>query len=341
MSKLLKNYPDPKSIIQKYGGDALRLYFMESVVMLGENIDVNEKEIQNKLQSVLLPLYNCYKYLITYANLHHWSPSPKNTSSDHLLDRWILTKTDKLTKDVAKELENYNIPLATRTIQPYVEDLSRWFIRQSRDRFVGGDQNALQTLWQALIQFAQTVAPIIPFISEQLWQDLYLPFFPKAEQSIHLSNYPQPKKISQSLLSQMALIRNLCEKGNMIRNQKGIASRQPLLSATISHPPLSKKLEAIIKNELNIKKVIYTTSTSIPKLKLDTKITPILQAEGEARLLIRNIQNLRKKQSLNLSDKIAIVSPAWPKSFEKQILTKTLAINIKIGKELQISKLSG
>ncbi len=338
MSKLFKNYPDPKAVIQKYGGDALRLYFMSSVVMLGENINIDEKDIAEKVKTTLLPLYNCYKYLITYAQLHQWSPQKKSITSPHILDRWISAKTNQFTKETSQALEKYNIPQATRLIQPFIEDLSRWYIRQSRQRFVRGDTNALQTLWQSLVQLSQTTAPIIPFITEEFWKNLVIPFDKQAPSSIHLSHYPLSQKINHQLLSQMKLVRQICEQGNMIRKTKQLSIRQPLARATLYYKPLSGQLTDIIKNELNVKKIVFSTKITKNKVVLDTKITASLKAEGKTRNLIRSIQNLRKKQELDLNDKIKITAPTWPQKFESQILQKTLAIGIQKGSPLKIQK---
>jgi len=113
-----------------------------------------------------LPLWNSFKYLNTYATLHNWSPSLETKTSTNILDQWIENQTNYLCENIAKNLEKYDIPAATRLIAPYIDDLSRWYIRQSRDRFVNGDTEALQTLWQVFIKFSQSCAPIIPFITD-------------------------------------------------------------------------------------------------------------------------------------------------------------------------------
>lgn len=343
MSKLFKNYPDPKMVLQKYGGEAYRLYLMGSVVMVGENINIDEKEFDDKVKNILLPLWNSLKYLITYANLNNWTPNLNTTQSTNILDNWINNRTNQLTIDFEKLLLEYNIPTATRLIQPYIEDLSRWYIRQSRDRFVNGDSNALQTLWQSLVQFAKTTAPLIPFISEYLWQNLVLPFNSEAPESIHLDFYPTAEKPDQELLDNMTLVRQICEQGNMVRKTNQISTRQPLSKATIDNPQkidLNDNLLDIIKNELNIKSVKMTNLGISNNLTvtLDTEITPELKAEGDARDLIRQIQSLRKEQQLDLKDKIKVFAPNWPQNFEKDILGKTLAVSIEKSDILKIEK---
>jgi isoleucyl-tRNA synthetase len=341
MSKLFKNYPDPKMVIQKYGGEAMRLYLMGGVIMVGENMNMNEKEIEDKVKFVLLPLWNCFKYLTTYAQMHNWTPNLNSVNnSTNILDQWIITRTDQLTQEFAQELDKYIIPNAVKLITPYIEDLSRWYIRQSRDRFVNGDKEALQTLWQILIQFTKTTAPLIPFITEYFYQNLVLPFDSKALESVHLELYPETKPINQQLLSNMVYVREICEQGNMIRKTNNISTRQPLSKAYIGTNKkinLNQELKDIIKNELNVKEIDISESKLDLSVTLALEITPELKAEGDARDLIRQIQNLRKENQLDLKDKIKIFAPTWPADFEKEILTKTLGVSIEKSENVTIS----
>ena len=339
MSKLFKNYPDPKVTLQKYGGEAMRLYLMSGVIMVGENMNLNEKEIEDKVKFVLLPLWNSVKYLTTYANIHNWSPSLNTKNSINILDQWIITRTDQLTKEFSEELDKYVIPNAVKSITPYIEDLSRWYIRQSRDRFVNSDKEALQTLWQVLVQFTKTVAPLIPFITEYFWQNLVLPFNSNAKESVHLEFYPEIKSIDQQLLDNMIYVREICEQGNMIRKTNNLSTRQPLSKATINNSQkidLNSDLIDIIKNELNVKNIDIKSSKENLSVNLDTNITLELKAEGDARDLIRQIQSLRKENNLDLKDKIKIFAPNWPINFEKEILSKTLGVSIEKSENVQI-----
>ncbi len=343
MSKLYKNYPDPKMVIQKYGGEALRLYMMSSVVMIGENMNISEKDIEDKVKDVMIPLWNCFKYLVTYATINNWSPNLElNLEPKNVLDKWIITRTDQLTKEFAENLDKYNIPNATRLVTPYIEDLSRWFIRQSRDRFVNGDTEALQTLWQVMVQFTKTVAPLIPFITEYFWQNLVLPFDNKASESVHLDFYPETKEIDQKLLDNMANVREICEQGNMVRKTNNISTRQPLSKAIVSTSKLlnlTDDLIDVIKNELNVKEVEVTKSQDNLVVNLDTNITPELKSEGDMRDLIRQIQSLRKEANLDLKAKIKIFAPNWPQNFETEILSKTLGASIEKSDTLKIEKI--
>jgi len=341
MSKLFKNYPDPKMVLQRYGGDAMRLYLMSSVIMVGENINLDEKEFDNQVKNVLLPLWNSFKYFLTYANLHDFSPLDKN-DSDNSLDLWIQNQTNALTNNLSKQLEEYNLPNATRLIEPYVNDLSRWYIRQSRDRFVAGDINALQTLWQVLVQFSLTVAPIIPFITEYFWQKLVVDIDSTKPESIHLEYYPTVKEFDEKIASDMTLVQQICEQGNMIRKTQQISTRQPLSKLTISTNQkidVNDSLLEIIRTEINVKEIAIVKSAENLLITLDTNLTPELQAEGEARDLIRQIQSLRKEANLDLKDKIKVLAPTWPTKFEAEIKSKTLAESIEKSDQLKIEKI--
>ena len=341
MSKLFKNYPDPKMVLQKYGGDAMRLYLMGSVIMVGENINLDEKEFDNQVKNVLLPLWNSFKYFLTYADLHDFTPA-ENNNSDNPLDLWIQNQTNSLTQNINKYLEEYNLPNATRLIETYINDLSRWYIRQSRDRFVAGDINALQTLWQVLVQFSLTTAPIIPFITEYFWQKLVVDIDSSKEESIHLANFPDKKEFDEKISSDMLLVQQICEQGNMIRKTQQISTRQPLSKLTISSNQkinLPDSLLEIIKTELNVKEIEIISSKENLTIELDTNITPELKEEGDARDLIRQIQSLRREANLDLKDKIKIFAPQWSQKFEEDIKSKTLAQSIEIADQLKIEKI--
>jgi len=343
MSKLFKNYPDPKMVLQKYGGDAMRLYLMSSVIMVGENINLDEKEFDNQVKNILLPLWNSYKYFVTYANLFDFSPSLETLNSDNVLDQWIKNQANNFILNLEKNLTEYNLPNAARLIEPFINDLSRWYIRQSRDRFAAGDKQALQTLWQVLVKFSLATAPIIPFITETLWQNLIINIDPTKSESIHLENYPIIEQFNEKLANDMILVQQICEQGNMIRKTQNISTRQPLSKLTISTNQkldLSEKLTEIIKSEINIKTVDVIKSSDNLSVSLDTNITPELKAEGESRDLIRSIQSLRKEANLDLKDKIIIFAPNWPSQFEKEILSKTLGQDIIKAESLKIEKIN-
>jgi isoleucyl-tRNA synthetase len=175
----------------------------------------------------------------------------------------------------------------------------------------------------------------MPFISEEIYKNL------TEDESVHLTEYPLGDKslLNDKLVSDMKKVRQIVEMGHSKRKDANIKLRQPLAAATYSAPEqCDLELEQIIAEELNVKKVEHKNGSDI-KIELDTKITPLLQAEGDARDLIRQIQQLRKDSGLTLKDKIEILAPAWPEEFEEMVLKATAAGKIEKGEELVIKKI--
>jgi len=337
MSKSYENFPDPKNLLQKHGGDALRLYLMGSVLMLGRDMNITDGEaVKEQVKTVLLPFWNSYRFLVTFANLHHWqSPSiPKTSKPKNILDCWIASRLNQFNQSFSSFMDKYYLPQATHLIKGFVDDLSKWYIRRSRDRFIDGDKKALETLHKTLVTFSKIIAPIAPFITEEIYKNL------TDKDSVHLQDWPiiNDKLIDKKLEAQMTLVQQICELGHSERKRSNIKVRQPLKQLSIINYQLSinDQLLSLIKEELNVKKVTVRSGKDELKVKLDTQITPALKAEGRARDLIRQIQSLRKKKSCRLDQQITVTAPDWPEQFENYIKKKTLAKKLSKGKELSI-----
>ena len=340
MSKNFKNYPDPKMMLEKYGGDALRLYLLGSPVMMGNDILISEEEYRNQVKDTLLILWNTYKYFVLYAQQFGFSSSDAYSTA-HKVDEWILIRLRQTGLSVTNSLDMYNTPDAIRTINLFIQDLSTWYIRRSRERFASGDKNALHTLYEVLISLAQLSAPLIPFVSEEIYRNV------TGNESVHLSDYPPFESLSKHdriTLECMHIAREIASLGNAQRKEAGISIRQPLSRLTVYREGARLlEYEAIIKDELNVKDIVWNTDKKLAGdgiVRLDTTITSELKAEGDARILIRQIQMLRKRQGLKLSDRIVITAPSWPKKFEQYILQKTLADNIVPGEAITITPVS-
>lgn len=340
MSKNFKNYPDPKEMLEKHGGDALRLYLLGSPVMMGGDIAISEEEYRNQVKDTLLILWNSYNYFVLYANQHEWDPQSQITSS-HILDQWIVGRLCETTTEVTADLDSYDTPKAVKALTAFTQDLSTWFIRRSRSRFVQGDTGALSTLYTCLVEFSRVAAPIIPFIADEIYTAL------TGKPSVHLENYPEVGQLpgeQQMLQKDMAIVRQIVSLGNAYRKKYSIGIRQPLASVTIHDMSLSSfkdELSTLIADELNVKSVQWAESKKNDQaVVLDTHITSDLRDEGEARSLVRKIQNLRKKQGCSLTQTIEIQAPSWPSHYEEYIKEKTLAIRIVHGDLLTITNLS-
>ncbi|MEI6221290.1 MAG: isoleucine--tRNA ligase [bacterium] len=333
MSKSKKNYPDPLEILDKHGADALRFYMVNSPVVQGENLNFSEKALAEFFRNFILMLWNSYSFFITYANAHNWKPTDTAQQSTNILDQWILSRLHETTHIITKAMDNYQLYTATRAFQPLLTDLSKWYIRRSRDRFADGDQQALQTLYTALLTFSKILSPYMPFITEAIYQNLTgIDFIEQKENalplSIHLSTFPEAdeKLINEKLHAQMDNIRTIAEVGNRVRKETGLKVRQPLASLTVKAKASITKLiteeqeqfNTILQDELNVKAIIWQpeeTPTNEPIIEFDTTLTPTLLREGAARELIRHIQSKRAKLGLKLSDTVTTTIDA-PTEFQ-------------------------
>jgi isoleucyl-tRNA synthetase len=340
MSKNFGNYPDPKLMIEKYGGDALRLYLMDSPVMHGEDVRISEEEYRNQIKNFLLTLWNSYNFFITYANLDEWKPDVKNfdvkDNSLSVLDKWILSRLMETINDVTKSLDKYNTVLSIDSLKAFIQDFSLWYIRRSRDRVGPTADNKLdknsfyKTCYFVLLNFSKILAPFAPFVSEEIYRNL------TKEESVHLTFWPDfdSKNVDSDLVNDMKLVREIVEKIHSERKSVNIPVRQPLNSVevTVSKIKFPDSLLDILKKEVNVKNINLKKGSDI-KVILDTKLTPELIEESQARDLIRKIQTERKVQNLTLNDMVDVVSPWLPENKEilDTIKKKTFASNIKKG----------
>jgi isoleucyl-tRNA synthetase len=323
MSKNLGNYPDPKELLSKYGGDALRLYMMGSPIMHGEDIIISEEEYRNQVRGTMLILWNVYNYFVTYANLDGWEPSGKK--SEEVLDRWILSLTNKLILDVTHALDGLDTMLAINSIKEFVDQLSNWYVRRSRGR--EDKDNFYGTLHEVLVKLCQVLAPITPFMVEDIYKNL------TKSESVHLSDWPQVDhaKIDEELVNEMVEARKIVEAAHAKRKEANIKVRQPLgILTTVSSVKFVNSVDQIVKDEVNVKEWKHIEGEEF-KVELDTTLTPELEKEGEARELVRQIQDERKKIGTALDDRVDVLLPNWPVEFEDYIKTKALINTLNKG----------
>lgn len=308
MSKRLKNYPDPMEMINKYSADALRLYFLTSSVLQMENLSFSEKDLATISRGTLRMLRNSYLFFALYTESENFKPK-ENHNSANILDKWILSELNLLTKDLNFLMDNYDLTRASRTFLPFIDNLSNWYIRRSRKRFQNSEDsadqdNARQTLFQVLLTLSKLLAPFAPFVSEEIYQNL------TGKVSVHLENYPLPDeeilKDAENLRSQMAIARNIVEQGLAARAELGnkYRVRQPLGFLKYGGEKINPKLEKIITDEINVKEIAFDKNLS--KIEIDTCLTAVLLEEGEKNDLIRKIQELRKNAKLSPRDKVTL-----------------------------------
>lgn len=326
---------------EKVGADPTRWLYL--IANPGFDLRFGYNLIDDVKKRFILILWNCYKFFIDYAILEKWNykEDEKNLTLA-VLDKWILAELTQLTLEVNERLGKYDAMLASRAIEDFVvNNLSTWYIRRSRDRVGPGAEKEdekvfLSTLYEVLVTLSKLLAPFIPFISEEMYRNL------TGETSVHLSDYPQGDKslVDNQLIKDMGLVRKLVEIGHAQRKEASIKLRQPLQKFTYSAPAkLDLDLEKIMADELNVKMMEYKTSSS-EQLggEMDTQITPKLQAEGQARELVRQIQQLRKDLGLTLKDRVSIISPNIPqsKSLIDLVLKQTNGTEIIPGDKLEI-----
>ncbi len=284
-----------------------------------------------------LILWNVYSFFVTYANLNDFSvqrhsrpdreSDPRIREDDKsMLDRWIVSRLHSVIKVTTDALTKYDAQVASQAIEDFViGDLSTWYIRRSRDRV----EEALPTIYQVLVNLSKLISPFTPFIAEEIYMNLV------GEQSVNLADFPtaDEKLINKNLEDQMAAARVLVEKVHAIRKVAGLKVRQPLASLTYGEEKLPTEIEKIIADEVNVKKIIQKKGSQIT---LDTKLTPALVAEGQAREIIRSIQQARKDAGCDLSEKVTVTLPDWPQEFEEEIKKQTLASKLTKGESLSI-----
>jgi isoleucyl-tRNA synthetase len=275
-----------------------------------------------------LKFWNVYNFFVTYANLDGYVPSKKSPSSLSVLDKWILARLDQTIDEVTNYLEAYDAYVASASIEKFVDDLSLWYIRRSRDR-VGpaaeedkDKQGFYSTTYVVLTTLSTILAPFMPFMPDFMYKNLV-----KGE-SVHLESWPTSSKSFEKeskLIEEMEIARQVVEKAHAIRKEKQFPVRQPLSLFETTLKPISKQLEYLIKEEINVKKIIWNAK----KNRLETKITKELEEEAKVRELIRNIQEERKNMKLNLTQKVDVTSDWVP--MDKK-LVQWLMLKAQIGK---------
>jgi len=267
----------------------------------------------------------------------------------HVLDRWILSELNILIDEFAKLMDNYQIARAARLIPVFVDKLSNWYIRRSRKRFWKSEndsdkEEAYITLSEVLVRLSQVAAPFMPFLTESMYKNL------TGEPSVHLTDYPKSNKklVDKPLVQKMQKARLIVKLALALRAKHGIKVRQPLAKIFINQEDIAgdQEIAAIICEEVNVKQVVFereleekkeieTNSENEIFTGLDTKLTPDLRHEGDAREVVRHIQEMRRSSGYNIDDRIVIGYHGGSRVFNKfgYIISKeTLAAELSLGK---------
>lgn len=324
MSKKLNNYPDPMEIVDKYGADALRYYLLTSPVVQSENLAFSEKGVDEALKKNIGRLGNVLAFYQLYED-----GTPRDWQSLHVLDRWIIARLDELILESTEGFEKYELDAATRPLAKFIDDLSVWYLRRSRERFKedGDDKKAaLASLRFVLHRLALVMAPSMPFFAEHLFQAVKEG---EDEESVHLAAWPTVSvptgmlsKIFGSgdrkeLLRTMQAARDIVTTALEAREKAGIKVRQPLQKLTVTFE-LPAEFLHVIAEEVNVKEVVTGA-----QFQLDTTLTDELKEEGVVREIIRSIQQFRKESGLKPGDS---ASYRFPSGDDANIARKHRAI---------------
>jgi len=265
LSKRKKNYPDPAKIFGTMGVDSMRYLLLSSPAALADDVRFSEDLVDEVVKKITLTLWNTYSFFVTYANIDKWEPKkdyskfkPKNK-----LDRWVLSELNALIKEVTQQMNDYNLPRATRPILDFVENLSNWYIRRSRRRFWksendGEKTEAYQTLYIVLAELSKVIAPFMPYVSDEIYMNI------TGEKSVHLADWPKVSKsaIDEDLNKEIHFVRAIVNLGHSVRSKAKMKVRQPLQSVTVALPhDISQKLieshKDVILEELNVKELKF------------------------------------------------------------------------------------
>ena len=271
MSKSKGNAVDPFEALEKYGADAIRWYFyINSAPWLPNRF--HGKAVVEGQRKFMGTLWNTYAFFVLYANIDNFDATKYTLEYDKLpvMDKWLLSKLNSVVKAVDDNLGNYRIPEAARALQEFVDDMSNWYVRRSRERFWANGMpqdkvNAYMTLYTALVTIAKAAAPMIPFMTEDIYQNLVRSIDKNAPESIHLCDFPEVHEawIDKKLEADMDLVLQVVVQGRACRNAANIKNRQPIgqmyIKAAFELPEFFKE---IIADELNVKKVDFTEDVS-------------------------------------------------------------------------------
>ena len=332
MSKSLGNYTDPNELMDKFSADSLRFLLLSSPVLSGEDFALLDKDVSDVARKLSM-IWNVYDFFTTYAEVDGFDSNNAKLPEkfENSLDEWIVSRVYQLRNEITEGMEEYNVPKALGGVLPFVDDLSNWFVRRSRRRFWksedDSDKNeAYNTLYFVLVYFSKIIAPFVPFLAEELYQQLE-----GRDKSVHLLDWPEAGEINEEVVEEMGRVRAIITDGLALRMQKSetedqIKVRQPLAELIYPGKKLNEEYEKIIMEEVNVKKI-----KNGEELKLDKKLTKELKEEGFARELIRVIQSARKKAGLNVDDRIKLsVSKELKEEWKRLVMSEVLAVEMGV-----------
>ncbi|MBI3632590.1 MAG: class I tRNA ligase family protein [Candidatus Vogelbacteria bacterium] len=316
MSKRLKNYPDLMYVVEKYGADALRYYIVSSQAVRADDLRFSEKGVDEIYKKVILRIQNVLSFYKLYTAE---GGSTLKEKSANVLDIWIMARLSTLSEEVEKNLKDYQLDRAARPILDFVDDLSTWYLRRSRERFKSDDPkdkiSALLTLRHVLNEFSKIIAPFMPFIAEEIYQATNVQGSTLNVESVHLKSWPffgevldDETENKKKIFEEMKSVRGIVSMALDERKRLAIPVRQPLAGLKFKKVELKDRsdLLELIKDEVNVKSVTFDAGIE-KDVELDINITPELKTEGSLRELTRALQDIRKKMNFRPDQKAKLV----------------------------------
>ena len=260
MSKSLRNYPDPMHVFDTYGADAMRWYLMSSPILRGGDFAVTEQGIRDTVRQVILPLWNSWYFLSLYANAAGATGSTR-TDSSNVLDRYVLSKLRTTVETVTECMEGYDLFGACASVRTFLDVLTNWYIRRSRDRFWEGEQDAIDTLHTVLEILVGAVAPLLPLVADEIHRGLGSP-----GASVHFSDWPDVSALPNDagLVAAMDLVRDACSAALSVRKAHSRRVRLPLQTLTVASAGVEglEPFLDILRDEVNVRDVVLTTDVA-------------------------------------------------------------------------------
>lgn len=317
MSKTKANYIKFDDAADKMGADVVRWNY--STASVGANIRFGWPILEDVRRRFYIQLWNSYNYFVTYAQLNKWDFLKFDVKGvSHIMDRWLVAKTCDLIEKVNKSLNEYNMATASRDIEEYCKDLSQWYIRRSRNRFKSGDIDAVGTLHYSLVMLSKLLAPFIPFLSEEIYQNLVVNIgLNEVRESVHLEDFPsiEHEQIDVKVLEDMYRVREIASNGLKVRENARLNLRQPLCRAFVNLE--DEELRNIVKEELNVKEIFFSKTPEGGEriitqgdgdnfITVDCNLTSELRNEALINEFMRRYRDYRKKKGLKVGDLVTV-----------------------------------
>ena len=329
MSKSLQNYTPPDNLMEQYGADALRLYLINSGLVKAEEQRFVDSGVHEMTRRALLPWFNAFSFLKTYAEIDEWSPKDGFSSGDNVLDQWMVSRLQTLKEGVSKEMSQYRLYNVVPKLFDFIEDLTNWYIRLNRSRFWGEGMDedkvsAFNTLYSVLYELSKVMAPFAPFLSEHLFRELSAFSEDKADkESVHLCRFPEfdldqkasGLEVAVDRMQQVVLL------GRQKRESVKIGLRTPLSAITIIHRDESlledmKSLEGYVRDELNVREVRYSSDEGG---YIDLAAKPNFSLLGKR--LGKNMRDYQKKIGAMTFDEISSFQQSGEIRIEEEVFS--------------------